>query len=180
MMWRRIDSPGHEWARLSGSGSSPVLRGTAVFMEAHILGRLDYRILCNSRWETLGAEVLGWVGDEKVKLRIAKTRDNAWSINDLSAPQAKGCLDIDLSFSPSTNLLPIRRLNLEIGQEAEVRAAWLKFPDMTLHPLLQRFRRISEHRYFYDSEIGFSTELEVNAEGFVVDYPPLWTEETGE
>ncbi len=32
-------------------------------------------------------------------------------------------LDVDINFSPSTNLPPIRRLNLGIGQEAKVRAA---------------------------------------------------------
>ncbi|MDB5047554.1 MAG: hypothetical protein JWO30_625 [Fibrobacteres bacterium] len=180
MMWRRLDNPGHEWARLFDLGSGPVLRGTTVFMEEHVLGRLDYKIVCNPLWETLSAEVLGWVGEEKFKLRIEKTRGNTWRMNGQAVPRVNDCVDIDLSFSPSTNLLPIRRLNLEIGQEAEVRAAWLKFPDLELHPLVQRFRREGERRYFYDSDIGFSTNLEVNVDGFVVNYPPLWTEETGE
>jgi hypothetical protein len=39
----------------------------------------------------------------------------------------EGCLDIDLGFSPSTNLLPIRRLTLAVGEAATVRAAWLPF-----------------------------------------------------
>jgi len=82
-----------------------------------------------------------------------------------------------LAFSPATNLLPIRRLNLEVGQEAEVRAAWLRFPDLDLHPLVQRFRRETKLVYSYSSDGGFSTRLEVNADGFVVNYPPLWAEE---
>ena len=39
-----------------------------------------------------------------------------------------GCRDIDLNFSPSTNVLPIRRLSLDVGDQAAVRAAWLRFP----------------------------------------------------
>ncbi len=38
------------------------------------------------------------------------------------------CVDIDLNFSSSTNLLPIRRLDLAIGQDAELTAAWLVSP----------------------------------------------------
>lgn len=57
--------------------------------------------------------------------------------------------------------------------------AWLTFPDLGLRPLVHWFRRESENRYAYRSDNGFATELKVNAEGFVVDYPPLWTEEKG-
>jgi uncharacterized protein len=178
MMWRRLDNPGHEWARLSGDSSAPVLRGTAVFVEDRIPGRLDYKIVCNPDWETVSAEVLGWVDGKRVKLKIDKAPGGIWRINGRAAPTVTGNSDIDLAFSPSTNLLPIRRLKLEIGQEAEVRAAWLTFPDLDLHPLVQRFRRVGDRRYFYASDTGFSTELEVDSDGFVVNYPPLWIEET--
>jgi hypothetical protein len=180
MMWRRLDNPGHEWARLTDTGSGPVLRGTAVFVEDKIAGRLDYKILCNPVWETRSAIVLGWVQDEKVKLEITKGPGNTWRMNGRPVPSVQGCVDLDLSFSPSTNLLPIRHLNLEIGQESEVRAAWLRFPRLELHTLVQRFRRISESRYFYSSDTGFSTELDVNGDGFVKNYPPLWAEEKDE
>jgi hypothetical protein len=43
-----------------------------------------------------------------------------------------GCVNIDLNFSPSTNLLPIRRLDLSVGASAIVRAAWLRFPGMNV------------------------------------------------
>jgi hypothetical protein len=39
------------------------------------------------------------------------------------------------AFSPSTNLLPIRRLNLGVGQAAKVQAAWLRFLGFTLESL---------------------------------------------
>ena len=48
-----------------------------------------------------------------------------------------GCIDLDLSFSPATNLLAIRRLALPVNEIAEVRSAWLTFPDLDLEPLDQ-------------------------------------------
>lgn len=178
MMWRRLDNPGHEWARVSGSGATRVLRGTAVFREDGVPGRLDYRIVCSPRWETVSAVILGWAGQAKVDLRIARTETREWSLDGAPVPGVKGCQDIDLAFSPSTNLLPLRRLGLQVGQEAEVRAAWLTFPDLGLHPLVQWFRREAPDRYAYRSDNGFSTMLKVDASGFVVDYPPLWTQES--
>ena len=72
-----------------------------------------------------------------------------------------------------TNTLPIRRLNLAVGQQAEVRAAWLTFPNFKLEPLAQVYRRIGTFRYHYESD-RFATDLEVDAAGFVIDYPSLW------
>jgi hypothetical protein len=91
-----------------------------------------------------------------------------------------GCIDLDLNFSPSTNLLPIRRLDLAIGQEAEVQAAWLRFPSFTLERLEQLYRRIDVATYRYESAGGkFVTELQVNAAGFVTHYPNAWQVEAG-
>ena len=82
-----------------------------------------------------------------------------------------GCIDLDLNFSPSTNLLPIRRLDLAIGTEAKVRAAWLRFPDFTLEPLDQLYRRTDLASYRYESGGGtFVTELRVTEAGFVAHY----------
>jgi hypothetical protein len=91
----------------------------------------------------------------------------------------QGCLDVDLGFSPSTNLLPIRRLKLEIGARADVRAAWVRFPELTLELLEQSYTRLTEHTYLYESAGGeFKRELTVNADGFVVEYPGLWRDES--
>ncbi len=89
-----------------------------------------------------------------------------------------GCIDLDLNFSPSTNLLPIRRLALTVGETADVRAAWLRFPSFKLEPLPQQYRRIGETTYRYESAGGqFIADLKVNRSGFVVDYPSIWQAE---
>jgi hypothetical protein len=92
----------------------------------------------------------------------------------------EGCGDLDLNFSPSTNLLPIRRLNLAVGEEARVRAAWLRFPSFALEPLEQIYRRVDTTTYRYESAgAKFVTELKVNAAGFVTRYPNFWEVEVG-
>jgi hypothetical protein len=92
----------------------------------------------------------------------------------VAQPSVTGCIDLDLNFSPSTNLLPIRRLNLAVGDEAQVRAAWLRFPSFELEPLFQTYRRIDESTYRYLSSTGFAADLEVSSVGFVTNYPGIW------
>jgi hypothetical protein len=90
----------------------------------------------------------------------------------------QGCVDVDLGFSPVTSLLPIRRLNLALGSRAQVRAAWVRFPELTLEVLEQAYTRVGGATYLYESAGGaFQRELSVNAVGFVVEYPDYWRAE---
>ena len=180
ILWRRLDQPGHECGRLFVQHSSWHLAGTAAFAHNQQPCRLDYLVVCNSEWQTLSGRVAGWVGNETVEIELSVDSARRWRLNGRECPAVAGCIDLDLNFSPSTNLLPIRRLGLAIGQEAEVQAAWLRFPSFTLEPLEQLYRRIDVATYRYESAGGrFVTELEVNAAGLVTRYPNFWQVEAG-
>ena len=175
ILWRRLDQPGHESARLSLRGSRWYLTGTAVFAHREQSCRLDYAVVCDAQWQTVSGRVAGWIGSESVEIELAADSSRHWYLNGIECPPVAGCIDLDLNFSPSTNLLPIRRLDLPIGGEAAVRAAWLRFPGFTLEPLEQLYRRLDEKTYRYESAGGkFMRELRVNAEGFVTSYPDFW------
>lgn len=175
ILWRRLDHPGHESALLFSNNNSWHLHGTAVFLYNELHCRLDYQILCDSQWHTRSAQVAGWVGNRLIEHKLVVDSDQHWFLNDEDSPQVAGCVDVDLNFSPSTNLLPIRRLRLSVGEEQEVRAAWLRFPGFELEPLIQIYRRLDKNIYRYESGGGeFVRELSVNDEGFVTKYPDLW------
>jgi uncharacterized protein len=181
ILWRRLDRPGHEAARLTGQDSLWHLAGTAVFAHERQPCRLDYLVVCDSGWQTVSAQVLGWVGGETIKVELSVDSAATWRVNGTECREVSGCIDVDLNFSPSTNLLPIRRLNLGIGQEAKVRAAWLRFPRFTLEPLEQLYRRVDDATYRYESAGGRCVaDLEVTVAGFVAKYPGAWQAEEGE
>jgi hypothetical protein len=131
--------------------------------------------MCDAAWQTFSGKVSGWIGNQTVEIELAVDAARRWRLNGAECPEVAGCIDLDLNFSPSTNLLPIRRLGLAIGHEAAVRAAWLRFPSFTLEPLEQRYRRLDAATYRYESAGGrFVTELQVNSAGFVTHYPGFW------
>lgn len=175
LLWRRLDQPGHESARLVHQPPGWQLTGAAVFTHDRHPCRLDYQIWCDSAWRTRSAQVAGWVGDETIDLELKVDAAQRWFINGKECSAVEGCIDLDLNFSPSTNLLPVRRLNLAIGAAGIVKAAWLRFPSFSLEPLEQVYRRLDAASYRYESAGGrFVTELQVNAAGFVIEYPDLW------
>jgi len=174
ILWRRLDQPGHEYARLSFQEFWRLI-GTAVFAHNMQPCRLDYLVVCDSQWQTLSGRVEGWIGNKTVEIEISVDSARHWRLNGAECPEVAGCTDLDLNFSPSTNLFPIRRLNLDIGQEAKVKAAWLRFPSFKLEPLYQLYRRTDVATYRYESADGnFVTELQVSPAGFVTDYQNFW------
>jgi hypothetical protein len=180
ILWRilKFPGPGHEHARIAPQGAFWRLSGTAVFAYEGKPGRLDYSVSCGADGRTLGGQVSGWLGEEAVEIEYSVNSSRQWRLGGVEQPAVEGCLDVDLNFSPSTNLLPIRRLNLEVGQEATVRAAWLRFPSFTFEPLEQVYRRLGPTTYRYESAGGkFFAELEVDESGFVTRYPGLWESE---
>ena len=83
--------------------------------------------------------------------------------------------DIDIQVTPATNTLPIRRLNLAVGENAEVTAAWFRIPEFQVEPLKQRYTRLAEDTYRYESlDHDFTATLTVDDLGLVVNYDPGW------
>lgn len=179
VLWRRLDLPGHEIAYLRRHEQGWALSGTAIFTHEQQPCKLDYVIYCDESWHTIAANVTGQVSNREVDLSVAANEKNQWRVNGSECKAVSGCIDVDLGFSASTNLLPIRRLALEVGDEAEVRAAWLPFPSLSLQPLEQLYRREARTKYRYESRGGrFVRSLDVDSEGFITNYPGLWVAES--
>ena len=179
ILWRRLDLPGHEIGRVARRNDRWELLGTAIFAHERAPCKLDYVVVCDAGWRTRSARVSGTIGDREVDLSVSVDAGQRWLLNGTECPAVGGCVDIDLGFSPSTNLLPIRRLALKVGEKADVRAAWLPFPSLGFEALPQVYRREGERTYRYESGGGaFVRVLEVDAVGFVTSYPGLWQAES--
>ena len=54
-------------------------------------------------------------------------------------------------------------------------AVWVRFPELTIEPLPQRYGRLAERRYRYESAGGaFAAEIEVDDLGLVTTYEGGW------
>lgn len=176
-IWRRLDMPGHEAVRVYGDGDGWYLDGAAVFVYEGKPCRLEYLIECDLDWRTVFANVDGWVGDDLIECEIQANEDGAWFLDGQETVAVQNCIDLDLNFSPVTNVLPIKRLGLSVGQSETVRAAWLRFPSFSLEPLEQAYSRTSEFIYSYRSGTGFEAEITVDRFGLPVEYSGLWIAE---
>jgi hypothetical protein len=175
VLWKRLDREGHEAFRLVRGDEEWILEGEAVFAENRLPCSLDYRVVCDESWRTLAASIYGQVGLALVEVEVEVDASERWWLNGHEVPEVRGCIDVDLGFSPSTNTLPIRRLGLDVGASSPVSAAWLRFPQLDLTRLEQVYTRLSPAVYRYESAGGrFMRELEVDEHGIVTLYPDFW------
>jgi uncharacterized protein len=90
-----------------------------------------------------------------------------------------GCLDLDISRTPFTNTLPIRRVALAPGESTDLLVAYTSVPDLSIRPVRQRYtclsRTPSDGTYRYEGlESNFTADLLVDEKALVVDYPGIW------
>jgi hypothetical protein len=146
-----------------------------VFAHEGAPARLDYKLTCDGSWRTQRGEVTGWIGADPVELAIARSSEGVWTRNGVAVPALGACVDLDLGFTPATNLSQIRRLALAEGQGADAPVAWLDVISGELDILLQRYERRSAFTYWYEApRFEYAALLEVSPVGFVRRYPGLW------
>jgi uncharacterized protein len=139
--------------------------------------RLHYRIYMDANWQPESLRIGDVYGHSEYRLN--RDANNVWSRGDVLFDDDErdfaGCTDLDLSCTPFTNTLPIRRLNLEIGQSAEIQVLYVNCPEIRFETTRQRYERLSELEYRFTSlDVDFTAVITVDADGLVTDYPELF------
>ncbi|WP_422032036.1 putative glycolipid-binding domain-containing protein [Roseovarius sp.] len=173
--WRALDREGEDACRLCPAAHGWLLLGHARFRDEGGFAALDYVVRCDADWHTLSADIAGVHDDREVRFN-ARRENGLWLLNDTEQPGLDGVVDIDLSFTPATNLMPLRRL-LETRDEAlESSAAWLFYPEPALQRLDQTYARTGQPDVmsYRAEQTDYATQLTYDRAGFVTLYPALW------
>ena len=154
---------------------------TSHLIEGNITGLVNeqplhvcYKIETNTQWNISSVHIKVLEHAEK-ELQFTKS-DNRWHDKQGTIHAIfDACTDIDISLTPFTNTLPINRLRLPVGGSAEIAVLYFDLPAMDVKPVKQRYTRLAEDRYKYESlSSGFTAELLVDEGGLVINYPQIW------
>ena len=168
--WRRsdeVETDEHCTLTLRDSGLSLV--GTVIGAEAGSPVRVEYRVLTDAAGLTTAAHVRDLRGFETRTMALERSGKDRWTVDGAVVRALSGCTDVDLGCSPSTNTLPIRRLHLAVGASKTIKAAWIRFPELTVEKAAQTYTRLDEFTYRYASG-DFAAELTVDEDGLVATY----------
>jgi uncharacterized protein len=173
LVWEGGDLPLMESAALWRTDTGHALRGAVVGALDGIGFSARYRVECTKDWLTRTAWVEMTRPPAVLQAKITVDADSRWLVNGIERPDLEGLTDIDIQITPSTNTLPIRRLSLPVGEQRDVTAVWVRFPELHVQRLAQRYHRVAETKYEYRSG-DFRAELEVDEHGLVERYGSYW------
>jgi uncharacterized protein len=170
--WIPVTDHGAEYLRVTSTADGFLAESVVVGAIGGAAYGLRYRIRCDAGWRLREAG-LALVGTgEHVHFRA--DGEGQWR-NASGEPlrDLDGCIDIDISATPFTNTLPIRRLALARGESRDIRVAYIRPPSLKAQAVAQRYTCLDPGvRYRYEGLFrGFTGELAVDADGLVIDYP---------
>ena len=194
LLWRRLDTPGAEQVLFSDRAG---LHGRGTMLAATPLPyTCRYEIYTDDAWATARVEATvegpGFVRQTRLERAAGRWRVTATEQGDMDAallvagqkrtsqPGVEDpslltdAVDVDLGYSPLTNTLPIRRLNLlgAVGTTCTVEVAWVLVPSLEVIAGQQTYTVLADDQIRYASD-SFTADLTVDAQGYVVHYPGL-------
>jgi hypothetical protein len=173
VFWQRLDRPGSEYMSLWKHQQGWELSGRLHIVLDSQPRWINYQIFCDVSWRTSSVDLLFSEGFRVPNIRIWVSEHGRWLAEFKEFPELQGCTDFELVVSPATNTLAIRRLGLEIGESQEVCTALMRFPDLELQAVRERYTRIDQQIYHYEND-KFAVDIEVDELGLVVAYPEAW------
>ncbi|MGX7676883.1 putative glycolipid-binding domain-containing protein [Plantactinospora sp. DSM 117369] len=195
LFWSRTDVPGADHT-LATDHRGLTARGTALAVDP-IAFTCRYELRTDEHWAAEGLEVscegAGWLRTLRLERAAGRWRASTAEQGDLDAALAAAgqpgvglpgteeperlaeAVDVDLSASPLFNTLPVRRLRLREatpGSSHRIVAVWVLVPSLQVVPAEQTYTVLEGGNVRFTSE-GFTADLTLDADGYVLHYPGL-------
>ena len=169
LAWRSIDD---EW-RAEGCRIERDDQGLrAVGVQLASTYQLDYGLETGPELFTRRFVVTVKDADGERGILLERSEEHGgWTANGDPLPDMEDALDVDLALSPLTNFMPAARLSDEPSEHV---MAWVDVPSLEVTRSRQRYEPIGPRRVrFVGLDDGFTAELDLDADGFVLHYPEL-------
>jgi hypothetical protein len=152
--------------------------GHSAALEEGVAWSVSYAIDVDAAWVTRSAHVTGRSAAGERELTIERDGRGGWLIDGRPAPELSGCEDVDLEASAFTNVFPVRRLGLDVGEHAEAPAVYVRAPTLRVARLEQTYARLPDDgahmRFDYAAPaFEFREVLVYDEAGLVIHYPGI-------
>jgi hypothetical protein len=175
LLWEGLEHNSLEYCLANVSANAllveSVIKGNAEGMEFEV----TYTIKTNTEWETTLLDIKSRYANQRQHICLESDGKGNWVCNKKPAAQFFGCLDVDISLTPFTNTLPIKRLQLKRGDSSEIKVIYCDILSGNVSSVFQRYTCLSDTLYHYKNlSNAFEATIMIDESDFVVDYPALF------
>lgn len=176
VLWRRIlDDRSDEFCAVRQQEDEAELEGTSIGLTSALEPFCcSYKILTNSALSKSRQLCISYLSPTGTRLLSMSRSNGGWKV-EADEPFFIVADEIDLEWSPLTNMFPLRRM-LEQGlMRLELKAAWVRMPDLRIERATQCYEWIDSLTARYiNLESGFTALIRHDGEGFPLDYEGVW------
>jgi hypothetical protein len=191
LQWTALEWPGLE--HVVASADADGFRADSQLIVGPPPGpaRVSYQLSCDASWRftALRITVTGAAGSRT--LDLTASQDGRWMADGQPRRDLDGCTDIDISLTPLTNTLPIRRLSWSATRQHHLHVAYVSVPGLDVRKAEQRYTLLTppalqgtgqrdqvapawaDTVFCYQSGT-YRADLPVDSDGLVIDYPGGW------
>ena len=178
VVWTSLRWPGIEHARSFEDGEHGRVDSRVLLVLDDTPLRVEYQLAWDAAWCARELLVRTESAGRVNQLELRGDGRGSWTDGEgAHVSGLDGCIDIDVSVTPLTNTLPIRRLSLSVDERRETLVAFVSVSDLTVVPVTQSYKFLegtrAGGRYLYQSST-FQAELKVDRSDLVVDYATVW------
>lgn len=175
LLWAGREYNSLENCLLKNRGDGYEITSSIVGSYQDRLYRVEYAIYTNGHWQTTFFQLKILLDGKPQIISYRSDGRGNWEKYGASVPAFDGCTDIDISLTPFTNTLPVRRLQLAIGDRQIIKVLYLDILAGEIKPVQQQYERLSPNSYRYQNVPNdYEAVIEVDDDGLVTDYPGLF------
>jgi uncharacterized protein len=150
------------------------IRGTVVGAADEQPVGLSYRLKADDNWYLSEVTVI-FEGLAPFEAYFVKKGEWWFDKDNNHLKEFDGADDIDITLTPFTNTLPIRRIRLQPMESQEITVIYFDMSELKVYPARQRYTNLGNNNYRFEHlDTGFMAIIGVDDDGFVVDYPGLF------
>lgn len=137
--------------------------------------RIDYQLQLDWAWRTISVMANSRHGEHTNALSFTSDTNGNWWFNGAAVDEFKDCIDVDISVTPFTNTLPIKRLKLNNNEQQLIKVLYINLSKEELLVMEQRYTRLSAASYLYQN-VGskFEAVITTDENGLVINYPEIF------
>ena len=164
---------------LSGDRVKAYGRIVAAATPSHPAFSASYDLVTDEGGATKRLSLTVTLAERERQLSIARDEESMWLVQDHSGQTTRsafdGALDVDLIFSPFFNALPIRRTGVHRndGETVTLQVVYVRVPDLSVDVATVSYSSGSDGIKLH-SPVA-ETTINVDSNGFILDYPGLAT-----
>lgn len=136
---------------------------------------VNYELVLDLDWLTKSLTVSYESNTKTYRYDLIQPKPGEWVVNGEKNINLDNHIDVDISLTPFTNTLPIKRLKLLSNQQEIIKVVYLNLLDGSIKGTNQKYSKLDENEYRFETVPNdFESIITVDTHGFVVEYPKLF------